>query len=904
MAKTNVFIPNFSGSAVPLDNKQFDIKFTKTVEQLEAGLSKAQKALGLFYNDNQRLNDALGRCVEGLSMWQIKLGMWVDETGRARTVAGGFADGLSKTELELGYYANKAGEVRDRTDQFVRKTKEAIEAEKAYEASIQRTREAFADAFDAMGDGSGRMASLLAQFEGLNDEAESLRYGLARISGSLDAASQTFSSIQNFAAWFKEAKTAAIAFQSSLAASATTAQGLKAAISALGGPWSVLAGSILAAGTALLTFNSTAKETENLSIEGSFGEKVSESFKEIARRAKEAGDEIRGLSDVLKYGAFYQVGNELEEAQKRVDQTLAKFDELAEKASGLTSMKQYREEFGGTNEGAIESALNGNLLSEKQKEELKQSLADYDDALAEYNAVAQKLIGTVRDEQKTEEQKADELKRQYQNLLRYAETDDDRLAIEKKIRSIDEGIAEKKAKNLANLEKELGIPLNFSEVLEQEKRMAQAFQRASDRIKNSDLSLDDMERTLDAAREQLEKDFSVPGLGEELEKLRKRFYEGSLKLETLDDLAKAEDKLRSEFSIPGLHDALEKLRDHYKSDGSGLIKSKEEFDDARKRLWEKFGDAYFSEQFKNAETQDDVERLKKELADAQGKTRISETEYQKLLERATAKEAELLAAQIDAIPGLKALIDANEAAKNAVDYQKKALENAANYFHDDLLNAFSKEQFDFLNVNPDLLDASMKDYVDALAAAAEGLKKNAIDRETYDELVKRANKNLADATDEAAKKLKADVRSELGIDALMESLKSPLQKFDETIAKASKALEFEQITGEEFNAIKKKLEEDLLNQNKEIGDVREKFEKEKEREKKSDSAPAKSLEAGSTDMYLAQIRSSQSYQSKVLDATEKLRSAMRESLDETRQTNFYLSELLAANSSADYPSWG
>ncbi len=79
MPRTNVFIPNFSGSAVPLDNKQFDIKFTKSVQQLEAGLSKGQKALGLFYKENQQLSDVLGRCVEGLSMWQIRLGMWVDE---------------------------------------------------------------------------------------------------------------------------------------------------------------------------------------------------------------------------------------------------------------------------------------------------------------------------------------------------------------------------------------------------------------------------------------------------------------------------------------------------------------------------------------------------------------------------------------------------------------------------------------------------------------------------------------------------------------------------------------------------------------------------------------------------------------------------------------------------------
>ncbi len=107
MAKTNVFIPGFSGAAVSLNNRQFDIKFTKSIQQLEAGLSKAQKALGLFYNNNQQLSDVLGRCVEGLSLWQIRLGMWIDETGKARTVTGEYADGLSRTELELWYYVDE-----------------------------------------------------------------------------------------------------------------------------------------------------------------------------------------------------------------------------------------------------------------------------------------------------------------------------------------------------------------------------------------------------------------------------------------------------------------------------------------------------------------------------------------------------------------------------------------------------------------------------------------------------------------------------------------------------------------------------------------------------------------------------------------------------------------------------
>ena len=136
----------------------------------------------------------------------------------------------------------------------------------------------------------------------------------------------------------------------------------------------------------------------------------------------------------------------------------------------------------------------------------------------------------------------------------------------------------------------------------------------------------------------------------------------------------------------------------------------------------------------------------------------------------------------------------------------------------------------------------------------------------------------------------------------MESLKSPIQKYNEAVEKARVAFENNQITGEEFEAYKSKVEEDIRRQYQELGGAKEKFAKEDARKK--DDAPSKSMEAGSADLYLAQIKSSQSYQSKVLNATEKMGSAIEESLDETRQTNFYLSELLAMNSAASYPVWG
>ena len=91
----------------------------------------------------------MGRCVEGLSLWQARLGMWIDETGKARTINGGFAESLSRTELELGYYATEEGKVLDRTGQLVRQTQAAVQAEKEYGDSLQRTRERFADAFGA-----------------------------------------------------------------------------------------------------------------------------------------------------------------------------------------------------------------------------------------------------------------------------------------------------------------------------------------------------------------------------------------------------------------------------------------------------------------------------------------------------------------------------------------------------------------------------------------------------------------------------------------------------------------------------------------------------------------------------------------------------------------------------------
>ena len=78
-----------TGVKITVDTSDIDIKFTKSVEQLNASLTKSQRALALFYNEQGLLTNGLGQGVEGLSNVQIKLGQYTDELGNIRTFQGG-----------------------------------------------------------------------------------------------------------------------------------------------------------------------------------------------------------------------------------------------------------------------------------------------------------------------------------------------------------------------------------------------------------------------------------------------------------------------------------------------------------------------------------------------------------------------------------------------------------------------------------------------------------------------------------------------------------------------------------------------------------------------------------------------------------------------------------------------
>ena len=136
--------------------------------------------------------------------------------------------------------------------------------------------------------------------------------------------------------------------------------------------------------------------------------------------------------------------------------------------------------------------------------------------------------------------------------------------------------------------------------------------------------------------------------------------------------------------------------------------------------------------------------------------------------------------------------------------------------------------------------------------------------------------------------------------ALCRFFKSPAQKYQEKLEKAAKALEKEQITKEEFNALQEKLAQDWIEQQQEMErEFDREFEKGKDQktpEKKNDLS--KSMKSGSEELYLAQVKNSTSnYQSRIQATTDNLYKTSQESLWQSQQTNYYLQEMLEGGGS-------
>ena len=812
-----------NGVSVTVSTDNLESKIDAVTGKFIKTLSKSQKALGMSIDEMGRFINANGKLVEGLSLAQIKLGQYVDEEGKLHAANGGLVADLNKIEQALGFYVDEFGAVYNAQHEFIRLTAEArkeieekakaiAEANKKEQAEIEKTKrleieanevrqraiQTFGQAVGSISQMSGQFASLLASIERTDDETSGFRSSLIQVAEAASAAASAFqttslglSSISQALPALKTGLTtvlqtapAASAGLAGVGTAATTASVGMKALQLACGPVGI---AIAAIGAGLAAFAATSQKSVSQSSI------LSNSLAEIERRAKTAGTAIRGLNDVLNYGAFSVQDSALDNAQRKIDEAQALFDKIAGGKTGTIggqSVEHYREA-GWSIDQIADYAKVG--AAKAEREEIDKATSAYKETLGEYNEIADRLMQSIRDEQKTEEDKANELIKQYEKLRDRAKVDEDIAAIDAKIASISQGIADAKEKALADqrakLEKDLGISLDFTPVKTQE--------------------------------EALEDDIA---------KLRETFSEQpELFGGVISGLEEAEARIRQKYSDESLSSF---------SDALGKVDSTESLD----ALWEDLDD-----------------KLRKGL--------ITQEAYNSAVENAFAKEKELTEARIAAIPGLRELLDASE-------------------------------------VDQEQLSEAEKEYAKTMETLTQALEENLIDNEKYSELERKADEKLAQAKEDEAKKLRDEARSKLGIDAIMEELKTPAQKFADKMQEALAALDANQISAEEFDAYREKLQNDLFAQKEELGKFAKKFEEPKT-EKSDKAQPAKSMEAGSADLYLAQVRNSTAqYQRQIQSTTEQMFSTQLDALGESRMTNYYLQEMIANGSSLNFPVWG
>lgn len=313
-----------SGIRITVDASDIQTKFTKSVEQLNAGLSKTQKQLHLFYNEQGLLTNALGQNVEGLSANEIRLGQYVDELGRARTFQGGLTQGLNKSQLAMGFYADELGNIYNKTGALVIPTKKlgdalAETAKKttlATEAAAINANEMQAK-FAAAG---GKLSAAIGTVNTLSASLTMCAGATGAFGGALSATGVAMSqAVMLFGAYQQ-----ILAFTSSIKKASEAVGVFNATLTALGGPLGVallITGAIVALGTAIANI-----KNEKIT-------KLSADFKELAKEAKAAGENVRDMGALIDFKVFGAGGaSSISELKKQLRDLTPELERLEEKS--------------------------------------------------------------------------------------------------------------------------------------------------------------------------------------------------------------------------------------------------------------------------------------------------------------------------------------------------------------------------------------------------------------------------------------------------------------------------------------------------------------------------------------------------------------------------------------------
>jgi len=881
-----------TGVKITVDASDIQNKFTKSVDQLNASLSKNQRALGLVYNEQGLLTNALGQTVEGLSQSAIKLGQYVDELGNVRTYQGGFIDGLTKTQIELGQYADELGNVYNRFGELIGQTEKARKAQEAQAQATERavsanaaSAKALRDSLSHTAEGVAKVAGQFAIFQQLLQQsgASSTAFGesVAKTANAISVVSASFKTSMEFLnglaeatktvpALFVSTAKAAQAAAPAVATLGTEAAATGAAFSALGGPITLAISAVAALSAGLLAMK--ASEPNVVA--------VSDSFEELEKKARRAGTTIRSLGDALKVGAFSGATSDID----AVKEQFAKAEADLEKA---------KEDYQKAREAASQaSAAAGRYVgvSSVATDDLNQAEANWKNAVAEYNEVAKKYVEAAREAQKTEEDKLKEQRDAYAELLKKAQQ-----------------LGESENVNLFRRQ----MNLLDGQIVDARKKQAEEAQReareAEEKAKKDRETLlasvgvaEYLKKNEQATKSSVD---SVEAYRTKLDEWKKLAEVGTL---SASELSAAEKGLADDFRAAlekrigtALVDGQEKTVDAFAELANALKAgaiSQKQYDATKAALEKKELDAIASRlgvSFEAPKT-DDYAAKTKELADLLEQGKINQQQYNEATKQLKEKALDALGVREEQTP----TSDYNKRLRELDDAYKKGILEKKD--RDRLENEARSQLAKTIGTSAEAL----KEYEKRRARAEKDYADGLIDEAERDRRLNSATRKLEKARDDAAKKAefeqkKQGTRNALGVDSLMESLKSPLKKYRETLGEIADALKTHAINAREADALRERAADAYLQT---LADDANALGADAPSGGKRNEI-ARSYSNNSEDLYLAQVRNAQSgYQSTIQETTAKIQQTAAESLNVANQSAYYLKELVDAVGVA--PVWG
>ena len=889
-----------TGVKITVDASDIQNKFTKSVDQLNASLSKNQKALGLVYNEQGLLTNALGQTVDGLSQSAIKLGQYVDVLGRVRTYQNGFVDGLTKTQIEMGMYADEIGNVYNKLGELVGQTEKARKAQEAEAQAAQRAAQEQADNAVKLQDGIAKtadavsmVAGQVAIFQGLMQAtgASSTKAGaaIAQTAQALSVAAGSFKAttelVKSLSETLKVAPSlfvsttqAAQAAAPALAAVGTEAKAAGVAIAGIGGPITIAISAVAALAAGLASLNASKVETDLLS----------QSFEDLEAKARAAGTTIQSLGDALKVGAFATASTDIDRASLRfldaketLDRARADLDAYKKEVAAFNESRKYAT---GANLGA-----GPNIKDFGDAANFNAADAEYKNSIAEYNEMAARYVDAARANQQTELDKINEQKKAYNALLKVAEKLGDAENADlfrREIDRLDGQIVAAREKQAQEAQRQADETARAAQV-EREKTLANA--GVLEWIKRD-------ETTRKAAASSLDNYAST------LDQWRKMAAAGTI---TTEELSAAQsglastlrDQLAKEIGVE--ISATEKTATAYdklqKALDAGVI-TQEQANAARARLAEKDRADLANRVGVSFEAPKDNGYSSK--VDALKKALDAGTITQEQYNAATAqlKDAARAALNVDTS---SAVADYSKRAKELGDAVKQGIIDQKTR-----AKAISGAQAQLAQAyGVDAADVAA--YEKRRKAAEDQYAAGLIDAQERDRRLNAASAKLEKARDAAAtraaqEQTRQNVRSSLGVDNLMQSLKSPVQKYQETLDQIAAALKANAVSFNEAEALRMQAAETYL---KTLNADADQLGGDASKAQKNGEL-ARSMSAGSEDLYLAQVRNAtSSYQSNMTQAAQAIQ-ATTASMLQTSQTSMQYLQMLVDNQGAGVAVWG